>query len=125
MSGIVLKMLIADDEPAVLEYVSRAARALGHDVTSVTDGYQALEALAEDSFDLLLTDIVMPGLDGIALALKCQKDFPELMILLMSGYAAERQRAHAMEELFHAVLSKPFSMEELDEALQKAALSSQ
>lgn len=125
MSGIVLRMLVADDEPAVLEYVSRAARALGHDVTSVTDGYQALDALAAEPFDLLLTDIMMPGLDGITLALKCQSEYPELMILLMSGYAAERQRAHAMEALFHAVLSKPFSMEELDEALQKAAISSQ
>ena len=63
------------------------------------DGFAALAALAAQSFDLLLCDIVMPGLDGIALALKAGKDYPALKILLMTGYSAERQRAHNLAAL--------------------------
>jgi CheY-like chemotaxis protein len=69
--------------------------------------------LAEQKFDLMVTDIVMPGLDGIALALKAAKEYPSLKILLMTGYATERQRAHNLEALVHTVLAKPFSLKEL------------
>ena len=115
------RILIAEDDPAVQRFVMRALTHRGHDVTVVDDGLAALAALRERAFDLLLTDIVMPGLDGIALALKVSKDYPDLPILLMTGYAAERQRAHNLEELVHQVVSKPFSLKEIcrlvDEAL--------
>ena len=115
------RILIAEDDPAVQHFVMRALTHRGHAVTVVDDGLAALEALRERTFDLLLTDIVMPGLDGIALALKVSKDYPDLPILLMTGYAAERQRAHNLEELVHRVISKPFSLREIchlvDEAL--------
>ena len=65
-------ILIAEDDRAVREFVSRALQRDGHDVTAVGDGVEALEALAENNFDMLLSDIVMPPLDGIALALTRQ-----------------------------------------------------
>ncbi len=64
------RILIAEDDQAVQSFVCRALAHEGHGVTAVDDGLQALEALAKAEFDLLITDIVMPGLDGIALALK-------------------------------------------------------
>lgn len=79
----------------------------------VLDGSAALGALAGESFDLLLTDIVMPELDGIALALKVSKDYPKMKILLMTGYASERQWAHNLEALIHRVIAKPFTLEEI------------
>jgi DNA-binding response OmpR family regulator len=85
-------------------------------VTAVDDGVAALEALAgtdEDAFDLLLADIVMPRLDGIALALKVARDWPHLPVLMMTGYSAERQRAHNLEELICEVIAKPFTLERL------------
>jgi two-component system cell cycle response regulator CpdR len=85
----------------------------------VADGLGALERLGVEDFDLLLTDIVMPGLDGIALALKASKDFPALRILLMTGYAAERQRAHNIEALVHRVIAKPFTLVEICDAVEK------
>ena len=84
------RILIAEDDDAVREFVARALALQGHEVTAVIDGGAALEALAAGPYDLLLTDIVMPGLDGIALALKVAKERPSMPVLLMTGYAAER-----------------------------------
>jgi CheY-like chemotaxis protein len=110
-------ILLAEDEQAVRLFVQRALALNGHEVTAVDDGTQALEALLHQRFDLLITDIVMPGLDGIALALKVAKERPELSVLLMTGYAAERQRAHNVKALIHRVISKPFTLKEICEAV--------
>lgn len=107
------RILIAEDDDAVREFVSRALALQGHGVTAVNDGGQALEAMAAERYDLLLTDIVMPGMDGIALALKVTKDYPNVPILLMTGYAAERQRAHNLDALISRVLLKPFTLKEV------------
>jgi CheY-like chemotaxis protein len=120
----VARILVAEDEASVREFVTRALTHAGHEAVAVVDGLRALEALHGDRFDLLITDIVMPGMDGIALALKVTKDWPDLGVLLMTGYAAERQRAHNLEDLIHKVIAKPFSLAEflaaVDEALAKA-----
>ena len=64
-------------------------------------------------FDLLLTDIRMPIMDGIALALAAARDFPDLTILLMTGYADQRERAHGLDAIIHDVIAKPFSVASL------------
>ena len=114
------RILLAEDDPAVREFVSRALVHSGHNVTAVDDGLAAVEALTGNAYDLLITDIVMPGMDGIALALKVSKDQPELPILMMTGYAAERQRAHNLEALIHKVIAKPFAMADLLAAVDDA-----
>ena len=86
------RVLIAEDDTAVREFVSRALVHGGHDVATANDGLEALDVLNGAIYDLLVTDIVMPNLDGIALALKVAKDYPLMPVLLMTGYAAERQR---------------------------------
>lgn len=110
-------IIIAEDEAGVREFVSRALAMDGHDVTVAEDGLEALDHLGHGRYDLLLTDIVMPGLDGIALALKAGSEWPEMRILLMSGYAAERQRAHNLDALVHRVISKPFSLADIRKAV--------
>ena len=110
------RILLAEDDKAVQSFVSRALAHRGHAVTAVDDGLQALETLHEAGFDLLITDIVMPGLDGIALSLKVARDRPNLPILMMTGYSAERQRAHNLEELICRVITKPFSLEQICKA---------
>ena len=106
-------VLVADDEPSVREFVERALNYAGFSVTAVPDGNAALDALAKRKYDLLLTDIVMPDLDGIALSLKVAKDFPDTKIVMMSGYANQRQRAHNLDFLAHEVISKPFTLDEI------------
>ncbi len=114
------KILVAEDEPTVRAFIARALAISGHDTIVAEDGQRALEALFDQQFDLLLTDIAMPELDGIALALKAARDFPDMRILMMSGYAHERQRAHNLDVLAHAVLPKPFDLATLRETVSAA-----
>jgi two-component system cell cycle response regulator CpdR len=114
------KILVAEDDRAVSAFVTRALTHGGHAVTAAPDGLVALTLLAADRYDLLLTDIVMPGLDGIALALKASKDFPDMPIVLMTGFAAERQRAHNLDSLIHRVISKPFTLNQICAAVDEA-----
>lgn len=117
------RVLIAEDDAAVREFVSRALAHGGHDVATAGDGLEALSLLDGETFDLLLTDIVMPNLDGIALALKVAKDYPRMPVLLMTGYAAERQRAHNLDVLIHDVITKPFTLRQICDAAEEALAS--
>lgn len=115
------RILVAEDEETVRIFVTRALEHFGHEVRAVGDGGAAVQELARRPYDLLLTDIVMPVMDGIALALKTAQDHPHMPVLLMTGYATEKQRAHNLDAIIHKVISKPFSMDEIgrhvDEAL--------
>lgn len=118
------RILVAEDEEPVRIFVTRALEHHGHQVHAVADGGAALQALQQDRYDLLLTDIVMPVMDGIALALKATSDWPHMPVVMMTGYAAEKQRAHNLDELINEVISKPFSLDELA-AVIHAALDSE
>ncbi len=114
------RVLVVEDETAVRTFVARALTHTGHDVATACDGLDGLAQITGSPFDLMVTDIVMPGLDGIELALKVAKEQPETAILLMSGYAMERQRAHNLEALVHRVIAKPFSLQQICEAVDDA-----
>src|SRR3954467_12274702 len=121
------RILIAEDEEAVRTLVARALTLDGHEVMTANDGAAALDVLAraENAFELLLTDIRMPVMDGIALALAAARDHPNLAILLMTGYADQRERAHGLDALIHDVIAKPFSNQEIRSAVKVALGSAQ
>lgn len=120
------RILVAEDEDNVRAFVSRALALKGHHVTEASDGGLAAEALADTggAFDLLLSDIRMPVMDGIALALDTAVQYPGLKILLMTAFADQQERAHGLETLIHDVIPKPFTLDTLvtkvDEALSGA-----
>ena len=117
-------ILIAEDERAVRTFLVRAMQSQDHEVTAVADGVQALQALHKGRFDLLLSDIVMPEMDGIALALKVSQEWPDMPIVLITGFAKERQRAHNLEALVHCVVPKPFDLEKICGIVAEALESS-
>ena len=119
------RVLIADDEESMRVLVARAIAMDGHDTVTAQDGAEALDILTRDNgaFDLLLTDIQMPVMDGIALALSAKRDFPDLVILLMTGYAAQRERASNLNAIAHDVISKPFSVADIRTAVADALAS--
>jgi CheY-like chemotaxis protein len=116
------RILIAEDEEGIRSLVARALALDGHAVTTAHDGAEALDLLAREhgSFELLLTDIRMPVMDGIALALAAARDHPHVAILLMTGFADQRERAHGLDTLIHDVISKPFSLATIRGAVREA-----
>ena len=116
------RILLAEDEEALRAFVARALAMDGHEVVATADGGEALDALTREQgrFDLLLTDIRMPVMDGIALALAAARDHPELTILLMTGYADQRERASGLDALIHDVITKPFSLGAIRSAVNEA-----
>ena len=116
------RILLAEDDEALRALCARALRMDGHEIATACDGAEALDVIARDdaSFDLLLTDIRMPIMDGIALALAAARDYPTLTILLMTGYADQRERAHGLDAIIHDVIAKPFSVTTLRSAVSEA-----
>jgi two-component system, cell cycle response regulator CpdR len=119
------RVLIADDEESMRQLVARAISMDGHETTTAEDGAEALEILVKNNggFDLLLTDIKMPVMDGIALALAAARDFPKLTILLMTGFADQRERASGLDAIIHDVITKPFAVADIRTAVADALAS--
>ena len=116
------RILLAEDDEALRALCARALRMDGHEIATASDGAEALDVITRDdaSFDLLLTDIRMPIMDGIALSLAAARDFPELTILLMTGYADRRERAHGLDAIVHDVITKPFTLAALRDTVAEA-----
>ena len=119
------RVLIADDEESMRLLVARAIAMDGHEIVTAEDGAEALEILNRDNgaFDLLLTDIKMPVMDGIALALAVARDFPRLTVLTMTGFADQRERASGLEAIVHDVITKPFAVADIRTAVADALAS--
>jgi CheY-like chemotaxis protein len=102
--------------------VARALQMDGHATVVAQDGAEALEILTLEAgrFDLLLTDIKMPLMDGIALALASAREFPDLTILLMTGFADQRERASGLNAIIHDVITKPFSVADIRNKVTEA-----
>ena len=115
-------ILLAEDEDGLRGLVARALTQDGHAVEAAPDGAAALDKLSDHpgKFELLLTDIRMPVMDGIALALAAARDQPDLTILLMTGFADQRERAHGLDALIHDVITKPFSVGDIKLAVREA-----
>ncbi len=117
---IMARILITEDEDALRSFVARALRLDGHETFEAADGAEGLERLAEETFDLLLSDIRMPVMDGIELAHRAHSDFPGLKILLMTGYAEQRERADDLSAKIIDVVSKPFALPDIRKAVAMA-----
>lgn len=118
------RILLVEDDDSVRAFVKRALEFDGHDVVPVEDGATALEVLRRENgaFDLTVSDIKMPVMDGIALALNSARDYPALPILLMTGYADQRERAHGLDHLVRDVVLKPFSLADIRRAVTRALM---
>ena len=116
------RILVVDDEESLRSLVARGLAMDGHDCLTAGDGAEALDILMAEQghFDLLLTDIRMPLMDGIALALAAKQQFPDLTIMLMTGFADQRERASGLDALIHDVVTKPFGMADIRKAVNDA-----
>jgi two-component system cell cycle response regulator CpdR len=107
-----IRILLAEDEDAMRIYLARALENAGYEVVAVDRGTEALPLLEEQHFDLLLSDIVMPELDGIELAQRCAEISPETKVMFITGFAAVTLKA-SREAPQAKILSKPFHLKDL------------
>ena len=113
------RILVAEHEVPVREFIRRVLEQRGHEVVVVNDGTDAVVKLARLPFDLLLADVAMPNMDGVELSLKVARDFPDLPILMMSSETIQRRRSHDINSIM-VILQKPFTMVALNEAVERA-----
>jgi two-component system cell cycle response regulator CpdR len=113
------RILLADDDAAARDLVQRALAGDGHAVTCTQDGAEALEQIQSSSpFEVLIADVQMPGVDGIALAEKSLKLRPQLRVILMSGFADELDRAEHLKSKVARVVAKPITLEGIRAAVR-------
>ncbi len=112
MRASMIRILLAEDDEAMRQYLHRALERAGYSVTSVDRGTAAIPLLENDRFDLLLTDIVMPEMDGIELAQRAAGIAPDMRVMFITGFAAVTLKAgKAVPQA--KVLSKPFHLRDL------------
>lgn len=117
-----MRILLTEDDDSVRAFVSRALQLDGHDVETACNGVEAMDHLAESGrFDLLVTDVKMPIMDGIALAHEASSQWPGMPILLMTGFADQRERAQDLADVIRDVVTKPFTLQQIREAVSEAA----
>jgi CheY-like chemotaxis protein len=116
------RILIVEDDESVRAFTARAIAACGHAVDTAEDGDLGLSSIreAQGGYDLVLSDIRMPAMDGIEMARRAAGDFPGLKILLMTGYAEQRERAADLATIVIDVVAKPFSLNEIRTKVQQA-----
>lgn len=106
------RILLAEDDEAMRTYLERALKQAGYQVDAVDRGTEAIPLLENGAYDLLLSDIVMPEMDGIELAQRCNEISPATKVMFITGFAAVTLKA-SREQPHAKVLSKPFHLRDL------------
>jgi two-component system cell cycle response regulator CpdR len=117
ISGLVAivmsRIILAEDDGDMRRFLAKALEKAGHEVVSFDNGLSAYERLREEPFTLLLTDIVMPEMDGIELARRATRLDPDLKVMFITGFAAVALNSDSRAPKDAKVLSKPFHLREL------------
>ena len=113
------RILLAEDDDSVRTFLARALRRAGHEVCDLPDGRTALAWISEHPVDLLLADVVMPGIDGIELARRAGDMWPHLRIIFITGFAAVALRAAESMPRETTVLAKPFHLRRIVDEIQR------
>lgn len=116
------KLLIVEDDASVRILCARAFERDGHSVDVAEDGAQGLSLIAETEggYDIVVSDIRMPEMDGIEMAKAAAAQFPRLKIVLMTGYADQRERAEELDGIILDVVQKPFTLAEIRGSVERA-----
>ena len=116
------RILLAEDDTSMREYLQRALQRVGYEVEAVGCGTEAMPLLEAERFDLLLTDIVMPEMDGIELAQKASAIDPSIRVMFITGFAAVALKA-GRKTPDAKVLSKPFHLRDLVAEVERMFLT--
>lgn len=120
---IMKRILLAEDDNDMRRFLAKALERAGYEVTDFDNGASAYERLQEEPFSLLLTDIVMPEMDGIELARRATEIDPDLRVMFITGFAAVALHSNSDAPPDAKVLSKPFHLRELVNEVEKILIA--
>ncbi|MBS1232421.1 MAG: Fis family transcriptional regulator [Nitrospirae bacterium] len=113
------KILIAEDEDISLNNILDTLRDEGYDVSGTKDGTEALQKIEKGNFDVLITDIKMPGLSGIELLEKVKEEYPDIEVIIITGFGSIGSAVDAMKKGAFDYITKPFDLDELTMKVKK------
>ncbi|MGL1934305.1 MAG: response regulator [Fibrobacterales bacterium] len=118
------RLLIVDDEQEICEMLSRNFKLLGHAVETANNGVEALRLMNEKQFDVVISDIIMPEMNGVALLKEIRNKYPMLRVIMMSGYVTLDNALECMKNQAETFIFKPLNdLEELENAVNTAMQS--
>ncbi len=112
-------ILVVDDEGAIRYSISKTLQRIGYQVSAAASGEEALEMLADQAFDVVLTDIRMPGLTGVELLARIKEKAPDAIVILMTGYASLGTAVESLRLGAHDYLIKPSSSQDIRQSVQR------
>lgn len=114
-----MDILLVDDDDEVRRAIGQFLIGRGHHLQTASDGAEALRFLVDHPPDLVISDIQMPGMDGIAFLKAVRREFPDLPVILMTGYATVETAIAALRNRAYDYLKKPIQLEELLTCIQR------
>lgn len=115
-----IRVLVVDDELSMREFISILLEREGYQAVSAANAGEALEQLRSGMFDLVISDVQMPGLNGIELLSRIKESAPETAVLMMTAFSAAEQAVEAMKLGAYDYISKPFKVEEVKQLIRNA-----
>jgi two-component system response regulator HydG len=113
------RVLVVDDEGAIRYSVSKTLQRIGYQVDEAASGEEALEALGKQEYDVVLTDIRMPGLTGVELLKRIKEISPDAIVILMTGYASLGTAVESLRLGAHDYLIKPSSSQDIRQSVAR------
>ncbi|RKY72648.1 MAG: hypothetical protein DRQ14_05605 [Candidatus Latescibacterota bacterium] len=114
------RILVVDDDPLMLDFLKEALLRQGYKVDTAEDGEEALRKVEEEGYDLVITDVKMPGVDGMTVLESVKRDFADTEVVVITAYGTIRNAVEAMKMGAYDYLTKPFSVEEVEVVVQRA-----
>src|SRR5229473_6198098 len=115
------RILVVDDEPLVTQLIAETLALVGHEVDTAKNGREALEKVSACAYDVILSDLRMPELDGVGLYRELEQQYPRLLprLAFVSGTTEPPEYASFLERTGATVLSKPFAVADLHQLVQR------
>jgi len=108
-----LKTLIVDDDRKLLSVLTSLLVEDNHDVTACNNGLEAIEKCRQEKFDLLISDLMMPGASGLEVLKEARKLYPDILVILITGFASIESAVQAIRDGAYDYITKPFKLEEI------------
>ena len=121
MSAQKLKVMVLDDEPIVCKRLQPALEKLGFEVDTFTQSLEALHEIQESTYDIIITDLKMKGIDGMRFLQEAKKQHPETEVIVITGFATLDTAKESFQHGVFDFIAKPFKLSEIQEVVSKAA----